>query len=336
MRKYVSFAFLKRCLIALLLSLPLSALAQADPLYTHAADLPTLYNPASAGSTDWLRIRGAARLQWVGIANAPKSFTAAADIPFKLLGRRWGGGVNASQESIGLFSNTYANAQLSGRLKTFAGGHLTLGLQIGYFGSSFRGSDVYIPSEDDFHESTDPSIPTQDVGGGTIDFAAGLMYTHSKWHAGAALAHAASPKVKLNTKGTTSSSDTSDGHEFETSAKRTLYLTAGGNIPIKNTLIELQPDLIVASDFQNFSGVISARGVYNKMFSGGIAYRWDDAVAICLGAEIKNFTLGYSYEIPTSRLLKASSGSHEIVVGYRMKLDFSGKNRNRHRSIRLM
>ena len=72
--------------------------AQSDPLYTQAWALPTLYNPAAAGSTDWLRIRGAARLQWVGIENAPKSFTATADIPFKLLGRRWGGGVNVTQE----------------------------------------------------------------------------------------------------------------------------------------------------------------------------------------------------------------------------------------------
>ncbi len=72
------------------------------------------------------------------------------------------------------------------------------------------------------------------------------------------------------------------------------------------------------------------------MFFGGIAYRWDDAISVNLGAEFKNVLLGYAYDIPTSRILKASSGSHEIVVGYRLKLDFSGKNRNKHRSIRLM
>ena len=334
-----SMSALCRVLIAAVLAVSVYApgvYAQSDPLYTQSWMVPTLYNPAAAGSTDWLRIRGVGRMQWVGIENAPKSFTAAADIPFKLLDKRWGGGVNLTQEGIGLFSNTYVNGQLAGRIKTIKGGHLMAGIQIGYFGSSFRGSEVYIPNDDDYHESNDPSIPTQDVGGGTIDFGAGLMYYHSKWHTGISVTHAASPKVKLNTKGTSSSSATQDNHEFETYAKRTLYLTAGSNIAIKNTLIELQPDIILATDLNTFSGVISARGLYNKMFFAGLAYRWNDAVAVSLGAEIKNFTLGYSYEIPTSKLLKASSGSHEVVVGYRLKLDFSGKNRNRHRSIRLM
>ncbi len=309
---------------------------QSDPLYTQAWALPTLYNPAAVGSTDFLRIRGAARMQWVGIKNAPKSFTGAADIPFKLLGRRWGGGVNVTQESLGLFSNTYVNGQISGRLKKIFGGELTIGLQVGYFGSSFRGSDVYIPDDDDFHDSNDPSIPNQDVGGGTIDFGVGLQYVHPKFHAGISMLHPAAPKVKLNTKGSTSSTATSDNHEFETYVNRVLYLTAGSNIQIKNTLIELQPDLIVASDLKTFSGVLSLKGWYNKMFFGGVAYRWNDAVSINLGAEFKNFLLGYAYDIPTSRILKASSGSHEITIGYRLKLDFSGKNRNRHRSIRLM
>ena len=316
--------------------LPVCIHGQSDPLYTQAWALPTLYNPAAVGSTDFLRISGRARLQWVGIENAPKSFSGAADIPFKLIGRRWGGGVNVTQESIGLFSNTYVNGQISGRLKKMFGGELSIGIQVGYFGSTFRGSDVYIPDDDDYHESNDPSIPNQDVGGGTVDFGVGLRYVHPKFNVGVSVLHPAAPKVKLNTKESTSSTATSDNHEFETYVNRVLYLTAGSNIPVKNTLIELQPDLIVASDLKTFSGVLSLKGWYNKMFFGGVAYRWNDAVSVNLGAEFKNFLLGYAYDIPTSRILKASSGSHEITVGYRMKLDFSGKNRNRHRSIRLM
>ncbi|MDE6480566.1 MAG: type IX secretion system membrane protein PorP/SprF [Muribaculaceae bacterium] len=334
LNKFRAIAIASVCILASLL--PAVSRGQSDPLYSQAWALPTLYNPASAGSTDFLRIRGAARLQWVGIENAPKSFTGAADIPFKFLERRWGGGVNITQEGIGLFSNTYVNGQISGRLKKLFGGELSIGLQVGYFGSSFKGSEVYIPDDDDYHDSNDPSIPKQDVGGGSIDFGIGLQYTHPKFHVGVSMLHPASPKVKLNTKGTTNSSATSDNHEFETYVSRTIYLTAGSNISIKNTLIELQPDLIVASDLKSVSGVLSLKGWYNKMMFGGIAYRWDDAVSINLGAEFKNFILGYAYDIPTSRILKASSGSHEIVVGYRMKLDFSGKNRNRHRSIRLM
>ncbi len=309
--------------------------AQTTPLYTDAWAVQTLYNPGAVGATDFLRIRGLGRMQWVGIENAPKSFSAAADIPFKLLNKRWGGGVNLVQEGIGLFSNTYVNGQLGIRFNKL-GGIISAGIQVGYFGSSFKGSEVYIPDDDDYHDSGDPAIPTQDLGGGTIDFGAGVMYTHKKFYVGLSVLHAVAPKVKLNTQGTTTSTETSDNHEFETYANRTVYLTAGSNIPIKNTLIELQPDLLLAYDMTTFSGILSLKGWYNKLFFAGLAYRWDDGVAINIGAEFKNFTLGYAYEIPTSAILKASSGSHEILIGYKLKLDFSGKNRNKQRSIRLM
>ncbi len=55
-----------------------------------------------------------------------------------------------------------------------------------------------------------------------------------------------------------------------------------------------------------------------------------------VAAEFKNFFIGYSYDYPTSAISKASSGSHEVVIGYKVKLDFSGKNKNKHRSIRIM
>lgn len=322
--------------VILIVSLsPLSSTAQETPLFTDAWALPTLYNPAGAGSTDFLRIRGAGRLQWVGIKNAPTSFAAAADIPFKLFGKRWGGGINFVQEGIGLFSNTHVNGQLGFRFNKW-GGIFSVGVQVGYYGSSFRGSDVYIPDDDDYHDPNDPAIPNQDVGGGTIDFGLGLMYVHKKFHVGLSVLHPTAPKVKLNTQGTTNSTATSDNHEFETYLNRSIYLTGGSNIPIKNTLLELQPDLILGYDMKTFTGVVSMKAWFNKLFFGGVAYRWNDAVAVNAGAEFKNFFLAYSYEIPTSTILKASSGSHEFVVGYKLKLDFSGKNRNKHRSIRLM
>lgn len=325
----IPIAFIAVCLTSFNVS------AQSDPLYSQAWALPTLYNPAASGSTDFLRIRAAGRLQWVGIENAPKSFSAAADIPFKLLNRRWGAGVNLTQEGIGLFSNTYVNAQVCGRLKLL-GGYVSVGLQVGYFGSSFKGSEVYIPDDDDYHDSNDPAIPNQDVGGGSVDFGVGVMYVHPKFFVGLSALHPTSPKVKLNTQGSTSSSATSDNHEFETYLNSAFYLTAGSNIPIKNTLIEVQPDLLLAYGAKSFSGVVSVKAWYNKFLFGGVAYRWDDAVSVNLGAQFKNFILGYSYDIPTSGILKASSGSHEVVFGYQLKLDFKGKNRNRHRSIRLM
>ena len=115
-----------------------------------------------------------------------------------------------------------------------------------------------------------------------------------------------------------------------------VYFMGGGNFPIKNTLFELQPSFLVKSDFNMFTAEVSARARYNKFLSFGVGYRWKDAVTVMAGAEFKNFFLGYAYDYPVSAIGKASSGSHEIIAGYQLKLDFSGKNRNKHRSIRIM
>ena len=111
---------------------------------------------------------------------------------------------------------------------------------------------------------------------------------------------------------------------------------AGSNIPVKNTLFEVIPSVLVKSDFTFTTAEITGRVRWRKFLSLGVGYRYDDAVSLVLGAELKNFYIGYSYDYPTSAISKASSGSHEIFAGYSLKLDLSDKNKNKHKSIRIM
>ena len=98
----------------------------------------------------------------------------------------------------------------------------------------------------------------------------------------------------------------------------------------------MQPSLLVKTDLTSFSAEVTMRTTFNKFLSFGICYRWKDAVSAMIGAEFKNFFVGYAYDYPVSAIAKGSSGSHEIVAGYSLKLDFSKKNKNKHRSIRIM
>lgn len=111
---------------------------------------------------------------------------------------------------------------------------------------------------------------------------------------------------------------------------------AGGNIPVKNTLFEVMPSVIVRSDFTFTNWEVTGRVRYRKFLTAGVGYRYNDAVTLLLGAEFKGITFCYSYDYATSAIAKASSGSHELFVGYSLKLDFSEKNRHRHKSIRII
>ena len=126
------FRFVTVASILIFSSLFAKTFAQSDPLFTQYWALPTLLNPAATGNTDFLRIRGGARLQWVGIENAPKSFLATGDMPFKVFNKRIGAGVTLWQESLGLFSNLLVSAQGSYKLKALKG-TLGIGVKVCYY-----------------------------------------------------------------------------------------------------------------------------------------------------------------------------------------------------------
>lgn len=319
-------------MLALLIALP--AAAQTDPNLTQYFQAPTFINPAEAGATDLLRLRGGSRMQWLGIHGAPRDFIAAADIPFAVFGRRWGGGVTMFQESIGLYKTLSLNGQLAARQK-IGKGYLTVGVQFGYLEQKFKGSEVDIPDEDDFHDSNDEAIPTYDVEGNHFDMAVGLGFVHPWFTVGLSCSHLMSPTIKMEREGS-HGAGSSDEQNFEFQFRRNLYFIASSNIPIKNTLFEVLPSVMVRSDLQRVQADITARLRWKKFLTAGIGYRTQDAVSVLLEGEFKGIRLGYSYDYSTSAIMRASSGSHEVWVGYSLKLNFGEKNRNRHKSIRVM
>ena len=307
------------------------AASQSDAQFSQYYAVKNYYNPAAVGTGDLLNIRGGGRMQWVGIDNAPKSFAATAEMPLKIGKKRIGVGLLMQQESLGLYKNLTLGLQAGYKFKLFKG-ELTAGLQLGFINEAFKGSDVLLPDDDNYHQGNDDAIPTQDLNGYAFDIAVGAFYTRGNWWGGISLTHANQPVVSLN------SDSGQDGQEknYEFQVGRTLYFMAGGNIPVKNTLFEVMPSMLVKTDFTFTTAEITARVRYNRFLSAGLGYRYDDALTISVAAEIKGFYVGYAYDYPTSAIAKASSGSHEIFAGYSLKLDLSEKNKNKHKSIRIM
>lgn len=223
---------------------PLPAEAQSDAAFTQYFQVPTYYNPAAVGSTDYLRIRGGSRLQWIGIENAPRTFLATADMPFKLFGKRFGTGIVLRQESLGLYNGVVLDAQIGYKLRLFKG-ELTVAAQVGMVSETFRGSEVFIPDDDDYHDSGDDAIPSSDINGTSIDLGIGAWFEHPWFWAGLSCTHVNSPTVKMSMEGDASGEDRS----YEFSFGRIAYFMAGSNIPIKNTLFEVMPSMLVRSDF---------------------------------------------------------------------------------------
>ena len=287
--------FLKYIAVMALGITSLTIRAQTDVQMSQYFEVPSYFNPAATGLEDRLRIHAGSRLQWIGIDNAPKLFMATADMPVKLFGKRLGVGLTARQSSEGLFRNLTIGAQASYKVRLFKG-ELGVGIQLGYTNEVFKGSKVFLPDDDDYHEGDDDAIPTTDVSGGALDMGAGLWYTHRWFYVGIGGQHLNAPTIKFGDDLQTSEgTDSEKRYEFQ--VRRTLYFTAGSNIPIKNTLFEVMPSMMFKTDLDFWRAELTGRIRYKKFLTAGIGYRHDDAVVAILGAEFKGFYIGYSYWI---------------------------------------
>ena len=321
---------LRHIILVALCVLPFVAQAQTDIQLSQYWAAPSYYNAGATGQGDKMNFLVGTRQQWIGIEGAPSSFWGRADMPLRFLGGHHGVGIAFSSTQEGLFSNMVIGAQYAYKLK-IKKSFLCFGVQLGLVDQKFDGSKVEIPSSD--HHTPpgeDEDIPTTEVSGMAFDAAFGVYYVHPYFHVGLSATHLTEPTVRYQDSG----SENENGFEFF--VPRQFYFMAGGNIPLRNPLYEVQPSMMVSTDLNVFTAEATVRLRYNKLFWGGIGYRWNDAVSVMLGAEFKGFIVGYSYDLPVTAVLKASSGSHEVFVGYSMKLDLSDKNKTKHKSIRIL
>ena len=313
--------------IALTAVVAISAHAQTDAAFSHFWTGQTYYNPAVAGELSAIRLSLGSRMQWVDFKHAPMTFYFTADMPYRLLEQRVGLGVKAEFERIGLYTNTRIGAQLAWKRK-IGRGYFSVGVQPGIFSQTFRGNEVIMP-EDDAHQGNDEAIPKQDVSGTAFDANVGVYYTHPRYWVGLSVTHVTSPNIELKV-----SRESVDYYEFNVS--RSYYFMAGGNIPINNTLFEIQPSGMFAASKNVWTAQVAARMRYNRMLSIGAGYRWKDAVTAFIGVDLKDAYIGYAYDYPVSAISKATFGSHEVFVTYRVKIDSNEKNKNKQKGVRLM
>jgi len=303
------------------------------------------FNPAYAGQTSTLDATLVSRIQWLGIEGAPRSTIMTAQMPYSLLGKVHGVGASIYNDRSGLFSLSVYSGQYAWKKKMLKG-DFSVGVQVGYINQSFDGTKVEIP-DDDYHEQMDEAIPNSLVSGTSIDAALGVFFSKEKWFVGLSVNHLLAPTISLN-----------EMYGFE--IPRSYYFIAGHNIQLSNPLIELRPTLLVKTMemsslyldadslvekvetntlkamLRNTQVDVSVRMIYNKQLWGGLSWRKGDALTLMLGGKFNMIEAGYAYDFPISRIIKESTGSHEVFIRYTMDIDLRKRTKNKHKSVRIL
>ncbi|MDR2839839.1 MAG: PorP/SprF family type IX secretion system membrane protein [Paludibacter sp.] len=314
MKKIVLFIFLFASLTA--------AFSQTDPQITQYMLYPTSFNPAVVGESDMIQVSGIHRNDWIGMRNATSATIFQLSAPFKLWGKKNGIGLQFKNDQVGLFYYQVIHLQYAYK-KQLAGGQLSIGMNMGALNAGFHGDSIIIPENlGGYHQgkSADPALQMNNATGTAFDLGLGAWYSNKKFSAGISYLSLTNPTIEWTDKNTLEMFGT-------------LYLTGAYNFRLANPKFLLSPSALLKTNFTVAQVDVSALLKYDERFWGGLAYRWTESIGILLGMNIvEGLSAGYSYDIPLKTL--NGWGSHEFFVRYEFAL--AGRNKNKHKSVRLL
>ncbi len=283
------------------------------------------FNPAAVGESGMIDIIGQHRINWLNFAGGGSTTAFSISTPVKIENTVHGLGLSFLDDQFGGFTNKAFHLQYAYK-KNIGPGKLSVGTDIGFVSIGFSGDSVALHAINigEYHNMTsDPAIPLTNVNGMGLNLNVGIWYSMSNWYAGASYLHLNQPKVKW-------------GNSTEFALYSSLFLTGGLSYKLQDPKYVLKPSALFKSDFSTWQLDLSTRLEYDNRFWGGLSYRYQDAVVFMGGLNIAGgLSLGYSFDLSTSKLITTNYGSHEFVLIYSFEYVFS-KSSSKYKSIRFM
>lgn len=283
-------------LLVVAITTALATRAQQLPQLTQYVAQDYIYNPAVAGSRPFFELRSGHRYQWVGIQDAPRTFTLSGTTP--LLTNMGVGGMLFT-DIVGPTRRTGLQFSYAYHLKLNEDLKLSLAVSGGLLQFLIDGSKIQL------HDTGDPVMDDQLRGGIEADATFGGMLYHPKYWVGVTVPQLMGNKVNFL--------NTNDG---PLSRMDRHYYLMGGYRHAIGTDFKLEPSILVKYVPPvpvKIDATLTLR--YRDQFWIGGSYRTNDAICAMLGYWHKQqFQFGYSYDVISSNLKNYSTGTHEVML----------------------
>ncbi|PHI21087.1 hypothetical protein CEQ90_05245 [Lewinellaceae bacterium SD302] len=296
-------------LFTLLLWQPLSA--QQLPQYSLYMLDPVQLNPAAAGLENTLVATGAYRAQWTGLPGNPVGQRISAHLPLNIINS----GIGFAGEIDELGARRYSrfgvayNYQLTRGKNKFSLGVNARMNQLRLFGDRLRTPDGTYDPPQNVLVHNDDLLPNGELTSSQFSLGAGLYYKGEQLEVGISALHLNAPVVELE------SLDWTLARQYNLFVRYTMDIFGSWQfIPsalVRNDGVQTQAELsaVFQRDENIFLGT-SVRG-YNESTL--------DAVVLLAGLKVSpKITLAYAYDLSLSGLRDVQSGTHEVVIGYRL------------------
>lgn len=331
---------IKSSLFVLLIAGALGASAQ-DINFSQFYDLPLLRNPALAGIfTGDVRITAAYRNQWQSVTVPYKTFG---------MGLEYKKPVGKSGDFITLgmqLSNDIAGDSRLSRIQVFPvfnyhkllnenkDTYLSAGFMVGPVFQRFDPSKLSF--DDQFQNGTySPANPTRQTFSNTsltfFDAAAGLCFSSSAgdnahYYVGVGMFHLTSPKIAFQA-------------QNDVVLNRKFVVNAGLSAPLgyDDRIVVYADYFMQGGNRQGQGGALFTHdfiqydATSKVSISGGVFYRWNDAIIPVIRYDYMHLGFGFAYDVNMSKLKTASQyrGGYELTLVYKTFLNTENSSANK-------
>lgn len=293
--------------------------AQQTPVYSQYMLNKFLINPAIAGSSGYGYVNIAAREQYHGFVNPPRTFSLTAQsrilddshIRRQLILKK--NPNKASRDTrVGFGGHLYSDRN---GLVTKTGFGLTYAyhinfdnkfqLSMGITGSGFQykldDSEAYL------YNPNDPILNSNRKTFFVPDAAFGVYVTNNKFYSGISMTDLFGSGLKL-------------GKDHFKDNYRTLrhYCLIGGYKYDMDNGFALEPSFLIRSTRMMTQIDYNLKAFYQDAYWLGFSYRTNKTLVSMVGMSIDAFYFGYAFDASMGSIRNYSSGSHEIFLGVRI------------------
>jgi type IX secretion system PorP/SprF family membrane protein len=276
--------------------------AQQHPIFTQYMFNGLVINPAYSGSHEAMTLTASGRRQWSGIKGAPQTEVFSMHSPIKF--SRSAAGAVLIHDQVGVINQYMFYGTYAYRIPVSKNAKIAVGAQAGatYYRADFNDLNIVTNTG-----QADPAF------GGTDsrflpNLGIGAYYYNKRTYVGLSL-----PTVinnRLNNQ---------DANLKATQARH--YFLSAGHVIDLNADLKLKPNVLLKwVEGGPFQYDINANLLIKDKLWVGASYRMQDSVDGLLEFIVnEQLSFGYSYGYPISALASFQSGTHEVVLNYRVR-----------------
>ena len=290
-------AFIKILILVFVAVVTIPSVAQQLPQFTQYMYNTIAINPAYAGSRETLTVIGLHRTQWAGFPGGPTTQTLSVHAPLR--NEKIGLGFSFINDELGFENFVYMYGDFSYTIQLNEISKLAFGLKGGFTSFSLD-NELYAANTDDNLIGNIESRWTPNIG-------AGVMWLWERGYLGLS-----APRLINN--------DFSPDSTYKALERVSYYFTGGYVFNIGLTTKFKPTFMIKATNGATVSTDVSANFLFNKRLWLGAGYRFNNtAGALGFIADfqvLRDWRIGYTFELPTSEIRPYTDGTHEFFLMY--------------------